>query len=126
MKEEKRALLIGELEDIRCNNFDADTDEDRALKEAIKVIKALEQEPCDDAISREAVLEILGNYGCTNKEGLLFRDIKELPSVKPQQKIGKWIKGECSQCGEHAPYWSMASCYYKGNYCPNCGSYIHS
>ena len=45
----------------------------------------------DDCISREAVLEILGNYGCTNREGLLFRDIKELPSVKPKADVDALI-----------------------------------
>lgn len=47
-KEEKIALLVGELEDIRCDNFDADTDEDKTLKEAVRVIKTLQQQPCED------------------------------------------------------------------------------
>ena len=48
-------------------------------------------EACDDAVSREAVIEILENYGCTNREGLIFKDIQALPPVTPQQKYGKWI-----------------------------------
>jgi hypothetical protein len=35
---------------------------------------------------------------------------------------GKWIEGKCNRCGEHAPYWSMASTYYRSNFCPNCGA----
>ena len=89
-REEKIALLIDELEDIRCDNFDVDTDEDKTLKEAVKVIKALEQEscdkciystkdeycqydditeaippfePCEDAISRQTVLDCLTATG---------------------------------------------------------------
>lgn len=38
---EKIALLIDKVEDIRCSNFDADTDEDKTLKEAVKVLKDL-------------------------------------------------------------------------------------
>ena len=45
------------------------------------VVEALTDE---DAISREAVIELLGQYGCTNKEGLLFKDLKSLPSVQPK------------------------------------------
>ena len=35
---------------------------------------------------------------------------------------GEWIDGKCSLCGKHAPYWAMATTYYKSNYCPNCGA----
>lgn len=45
MNEEKIALLIDELKDIRCNNFGTGTDEDKTLKEVVKVIEALEQQP---------------------------------------------------------------------------------
>lgn len=59
-------------------------------KKAIKAaIKALEQQPCDDAVSREAVIEILENYGCTNREGLIFKDIRALPPVTQKPKY--WI-----------------------------------
>lgn len=54
-----------------------------------------------DCISREAVIEILNNYGCTNKEGdtvyirnkegLLFKDIRELPSIKPKADVDALI-----------------------------------
>ena len=38
---------------------------------------------------------------------------------------GEWgINGYCSECRGHAPFWSMASTYYKNNYCPNCGAYM--
>ena len=43
-REEKIALLVDELEDIRCDNFDADTIEDKTLKETVRVIKVLQQE----------------------------------------------------------------------------------
>ena len=49
-----------------------------------------------------------------------IRQIKSLPSADRPQ--GKWIDGKCSLCGKHAPYWAMATTYYKSNYCPSCGA----
>lgn len=54
-------------------------------------IKALEQEPCEDAVSREAVKEVL-----RNRIGESISDcINALPSVTPTQK---WIP-----CSERLP-----------------------
>lgn len=99
-REEKIALLVDELEDIRCANFDADTDEDKTLKEAIKAIKALEQEPCDDAISRQAVLAETYSWSkdeflrVTNPFDYLRKKINSLPSVTPQQNPNIKALGE--------------------------------
>lgn len=44
-------------------------------------------------------------------------EISAVPVVR-----GEWeINGYCSECRGRAPFWSMASTYYKSNYCPNCG-----
>jgi hypothetical protein len=83
------------------------------LKE-LKVYK--EQEPCEDAISREAALEAIltrvpdfcGSDECGN---LIYRNetasyIRNLPSVTPKQKTGHWFYDEsienwrCSECKE--------------------------
>lgn len=50
-------------------------------------IKALEQQPCEDAVNREAVSEILSKYHLG--ESKIAEDVKELPSVT--QSSGKWI-----------------------------------
>ena len=42
--------------------------------------------------------------------------------AEPERKTGKWINGRCDQCGEHAPFWAMASTYYLSNFCQNCGA----
>ena len=101
-------------------------------------------EPCEDAISRQAVLDAmyaLCNTGETLKENP-WRDnphidaitdaIDDLPPVNPQPKTGHWEqygnywedKFKCSECGKEQPkilcgeriigYWS--------DYCPNCGA----
>ncbi len=66
-------------------------------KEALEMaFKALKQEPCEGAISRaELVLKL--NAWDHNVNGIpnyAWKVIRELPSVTPAQKIGRWIKNE--------------------------------
>ena len=40
-----------------------------------------------------------------------------------ERKKGEWLQlGKCSECGGSAPFWSMASTYYKSDFCPHCGA----
>ena len=89
-------------------------------------IKALEQELCTDAISRQAALNLL------KPTGLKFYDfitdarnkIKELPSVTPVKKVGHWVRDtitdiyHCSEC--------RSICHQdpksKDDYCKYCGA----
>lgn len=59
-----------------------------------KIIKALEQEPCEDAISRQAVLDLVEHYNSDGlgsvfygyEEGVKFADaVNKLPSVNSQE-----------------------------------------
>ena len=85
-------------------------------------IKALEQEPCDDAISRQEAIKQCG-FGMTN---LLIADcLRKLPPVTPQPKTGHWIANKaknypgwvhCSECGED---WTHDG---RPPYCPACGA----
>lgn len=72
-------------------------------------IKALEQEPCEDAISREAVIEQINEWcvkewNYTNATEYLHKRIKALPNVTPKEKVGHWIIDDvistwvCSEC----------------------------
>ena len=47
----------------------------------------LEQEPCTDVISRQAVFDVLRG---TNNDWL-FEKLKMLPPVTPAEKVGQWI-----------------------------------
>ena len=88
-------------------------------------IKALEQEPCDDAISRQAAIDKWEN---TTLRGRTEFDqiIMMMPPVAPRPKMGQWIrvdskKVRCSECDViHliAQYPQSANI----NYCPNCGT----
>ena len=44
-----------------------------------------------------------------------------IKALEQEPKTGHWIDGKCSECGNHAPYWSMASTYYESDFCPKCG-----
>ena len=49
--------------------------------------------------------------------------IVKAPTIDAEPvRHGRWINGECSECGEHAPYWSMSTTYYKSPYCYLCGA----
>ena len=78
-------------------------------------IKALEKEPCDDCISREAVEKITWEESSyidpINALTEVREKVRALPPVTPQQKVGKWIESKgydvrdhfysCSECGRH-------------------------
>lgn len=85
-----------------------DQDEGEKTIDALQnAIKALEQEPCEDAISRQAVIDTIDKWIKSmhvliafpaNEVTPLFESVHELPSVSPQPKMGsssenpnKWI-----------------------------------
>lgn len=93
--------------------------------EAEVCIKALEQEPCNDAINRQTVLDEISDYNndldyTTNE---LYDRVKRMSSVNTQSKTGQW-----SHDGSHWKNRFICSeCGYKlfdepTNYCPNCGA----
>ena len=48
--------------------------------------------------------------------------IERIGKLEPMRH-GRWDKnGRCTVCGNHAPFWCMASTYYLSSYCPNCGA----
>lgn len=100
-------------------------------------------EPCEDAISREAVYSILNEYHIGEEEiesamdecqnltvNGIISDVSLLPSVT--QKSGKWItvtngRGghECSLCHVYAPSYQNGD-EWLTNFCPNCGAKMES
>ena len=100
--------------DIRgCDNRDA--------------IKALEQEPCEDCISRQAVIDALSHmcsedeHGITVSRANVNSMLRVLPPVTPQPKTAHWIhfanSDDCSGCG-----WSTGKYISPSDYCPKCGA----
>jgi hypothetical protein len=62
------------------------TSEDNELIKS--AIEALEQQPCEDAISRQAVLEVIERE---QFKGDAISEIEKLPPVQPKLKTGHWI-----------------------------------
>lgn len=103
-------------------------------------IEALEQEPCEDAVSRQTILEwikesveLYANTYSTDMLNMwmLFEEqIKAMPSVTPKCKAGKWENGNpiCPICAEDkfkdldADIWAD----WQPKYCPNCGAEMES
>ena len=106
------------------------TEDDVSMNEAIRIaINSLEIdeqyeleyeqiEPCEDAISRQAVLEFIGkqiDHSLWAFEKLV-NGIKDLPPVDPQEpKTGHWKYNKCDKCSASRPP-------LFDNYCPNCGA----
>lgn len=110
-------------------------------------IKALEQESCEDCISRkEDISELEYQLGTATdyKEALkeVLRKTKNTRSVRPKEKMGHWILTDvegfkvwhcnCSECnkdpqrfvGGSENWWLIKSNLPK--YCPNCGAKMKS
>ena len=99
-------------------------------------IEALKREPCEDAISRQAVRHILNHEVQVPIKvwKKLYILVDDLPSVNPQEKTGHWItwkeaeneiasetRFECSVCHDAA----QTLCNgldLLSPYCPNCGA----
>ena len=112
-------------------------------------IQALEKEPCKDAVSRQAVLDVvkfeenwLSDAKSNNADtDIAFSGIRtqvaKLSPVTPARKKGKWINTDvtilnrqgylvheviCSECDGISYFRSMGNKYIGANYCPNCGA----
>lgn len=109
-----------------------------------ETIKALEQEPSGDLISRQAVLNTLDRMDkaldtdrtVESYKELLTECYKALPPVKQEPKAGRWIstsiQGEvdgqiikafvCSECGAISVFRMTDGKIVNGDLCPNCGA----
>ena len=97
-----------------------------------KTIKALEQQPYEDAVSRGAVLDLVADYDLSM--GQVVKGIHALPPVTPQPKIGHWEwvqydsnpnigNWHCSECKTIIPHILEETDnrpIYK--WCPMCGT----
>ncbi len=90
----------------------------------LNVIKKqiLEQQPCEDAISRKDMLAI---FRQSNSLSQAWNGFENLPSVTPKEKTGHWEYVQydgnpnignlhCSECERIAGF--------EYNFCPNCGA----
>ena len=90
--------------------------------------KRFRQEPCDDVVSRQAVLKLKHHkpeYG----DMIYAFDVEQLPSVTQKSKTGHWIKKEddtcwwyaCSECEQEPLKNRWNDDDVLSAFCPNCG-----
>lgn len=89
-------------------------------------IKALGQQPCEDTVSRQAVLDLVNSDW--KYEGL-ETDVASLSSVQPKIKTGHWIVDKISYLGMRNGHCSNCKDFYSNDwivmkFCPNCGAYM--
>lgn len=101
-------------------------------------------EPCEDCVSRQALLRKMNTKTHEYGNGLGFCKewvelINSMPPVLPKRKQGEWIEkvhnfekcwAECSVCGKTASGRSKDTgwgyTYSYTDYCPNCGARMES
>lgn len=109
--------------------------------------EALESQPCEDAVSREAVKELVVKEFVNPQDGMeewrnavndvveeILHAVETMPSVIPQRKMGRWIDFnwndgdicrwgiKCSEC--HTEYKHGGEMWHNPKFCPNCGAEI--
>lgn len=95
-----------------------------------------------DLISRQAAIDFIKKHsypvrydGNSIEQGMTLTGIeqalKEAPSIRPEQKTGRWIEHidergdtyyECSSCKEEFTLIEGTPADNLYNYCPNCGA----
>lgn len=118
-----RKEILNGLYDIKSWHCNGDSEMYSIIAETINL---LEQEPCDDVVSREAAISIIYDYEYKKD---MRKALEDLPSVTPAKKVGRWIKSDipneeyvCSECGGACWYYDYEAAVAKSRYCPNCGS----
>lgn len=98
-----------------------------------KLAECLEQQPCEDCISRQAVLDGLASIAKVKARsdaqkslmGRIMFFVEQLPPVTPEGKTGKWIDDEfgskCSRCGTYT-HLDKFDRPMKFKYCSMCGA----
>ena len=127
---EQLNLTIGLIKQDGKNWLD-----DRDIPILEECVKALSQESCDDAISREDALNGVDAMYNNSWDLRDFRQnvdlmLKELPSVQPSRK-GHWIVGSDTDIKGETVYWFTCSeCKsdrgQHTNYCPDCGAKMNN
>lgn len=73
-----------------------------------------------DLISRGKLFNLLAPVQTLGEAYGIIQGMETVDAVPVRH--GRWIRGKCDQCGCHAPFWCMASTYYKSGFCPDCGA----
>ena len=116
---------------------------DEEIEALVIAIKTIDQELCEDAISRQAAkkaledrfIELQKRHSENRYEtNFCLNTILELPSVTPQQRTGQWKRMsdfpndvddrfQCSRCGNVVHHRSVMDLSTFSRWCGRCGSY---
>lgn len=118
MTKEESLIQLKEFEEYFQDRIEKEThvlfDKEQAKKdlEAIRMaIRALEQEHCEDCISRQAAIDAFNAFADeVNQDTDIHEAIEivlNLPPVTPAEKVGRWVLIQrdkyidinCSECG---------------------------
>ena len=125
---ENKECKLKEALDMAISALEQEPTDDATLKDIFCMgCEYKDAEPCEDAISREAVIKLFnGNIG--SEAALILHKVKQLPSVTPSRHKGRWILDEdksllfnvykCSNCENIGAR--------KSKFCPNCGAEMES
>lgn len=94
------------------------------LKNAVEMCK----QPCEDCISREqAKVAIRDRFKDLPSRVEINTILNDLPSVKPQPKVRRWVMTEEMQGGIKETWYECSECGWSNalriprRFCPNCG-----
>ena len=81
----------------------------------------------DEYIERDAAIRALLNdapeqVGYSHEDAADCIRYMDAADVSPVRHARWDENGRCSNCGGHAPFWCMASTYYKSPWCQECGA----
>lgn len=132
-KDEQTIANLKKLKSIHNGSYGADID---------IAIKVLEQQPCEDSVSRQALLDSIAEIDGNTNMDIYTDEVREIinaiPSVTPTRKKGKWVDiwkdgnriygCRCSECGKdpidytygYEEWWFEE----LPKFCSNCGSFM--
>ena len=110
--------------DRLCRKCDLVLEDKEIINAYDMAINLLQAEPCEDAISRQVVLDMM-QMRMSGKE--LYKAVYDLPPIQPKTKAGKWIpiygNVKCSVCGNVKDGRSVGK---ATHYCDFCGAKMES
>ena len=124
-------MAINALEQEPCEQIK--WERDTAIKQLNELGYGLGEkiEPCEDVVSRKDVENIVNKYiDGSFQWGAMLVEIKRLPSVKPAERVGRWIElkdgyddeyYECTICGTPLDTIVGTPDDNGFNFCPHCG-----
>lgn len=128
--------IMAAIKELEQEMRDATPEEQKSVHDYIKSISkptgadfGKEQEPCEDAISRQEVKEQMIKYGFHAPDMTVTEFVEDLPSVTAE-RTGHWVLLDecansgyyCSNCQKKLVKEGWSKTVKKIKYCPNCGA----